>query len=84
MGVNIGSGWFVTSQNNKPYIQISLDEIVTKMYPQLKDVKLGLYYIEEKTNENAPDLTLQAYIPRPKKTTEENTPIKEKFTNPEA
>lgn len=69
MGVNLGSAWFAeTKETKKAYIQIALDDVVTNMYPELKGVRFALYYNNkgEETKENAPDMYLQAYIPRQK------------------
>lgn len=62
MSIDAGSAWSATTREGKPYIQLTFDEVITTMIPQLKGIKFGLYCVDERTNEKAPDWRLKAYV----------------------
>lgn len=62
MSIDAGSAWSATTREGKAYIQLSFDEVITTMIPQLKGIKFGLYYVDDRANEKAPDWRLKAYV----------------------
>lgn len=62
MSIDAGSAWSATTREGKAYIQLTFDEVITTMIPQLKGIKFSLHYVDERTNEKAPDWRLKAYV----------------------
>ena len=65
--MNIGSGFYNTSENGKMYISISLDESILEIYPVLKNVRFALNEIPvEEQKENSPQYRVSMYKPKQK------------------
>lgn len=58
--MKIGSGWTKTTDDNKTFISVALDEAVLELYPQFKGLNISLGFInkDERKNENSPGWTV--------------------------
>lgn len=54
--MKIGSGWTKTTDDNKTFISVALDETVLELYPQLKELNISLGFADksERKKENSP------------------------------
>lgn len=67
--MRIGSAWTKQTENNEAYVSISLDDVITELYPELKNCFINLWYVpkEERKNENSPTWSVNISVKRENK-----------------
>lgn len=75
--MKIGSGWTKTTDENKTFISVALDETVLELCPQLKGLNISLGFVDknERKAENSPGWTVNITKRKEKSAKKDTTEI---------